>query len=278
MKQEQYESYFIANQKRWDELVKTHIQSKYYNLDGFKQGNTSLLPIELNEMEDVRGKTFLHLQCHFGMDSLSWARDHGAIVTGVDFSEKAIIQARNLSKELEIPAEFILSNIYDLKNVINKKFDVVYTTYGVLAWLPDLSEWANIISHFLKPNGFFYIVESHPFGEMLDERYSDRVTLGYPYESLKNHPYRWDQNGTYADPEGSTTIIENKTEYGWYHSMANIINSLVDAGLKINFLHEFKKGFFKFHPNMVKTDDGLWVFSTLRPLIPLMFSLKATKK
>ncbi|UYP46678.1 hypothetical protein NEF87_002963 [Candidatus Lokiarchaeum ossiferum] len=272
-----YKSYFEANQKRWDELVSHHIKSRYYDLEGFKHGKTSLLPTELKELTNLEGKSLLHLQCHFGMDTLSWARDHGAIVTGLDFSENAIEMARELSDVLEIPATFIQANVYDIPTVIHEQFDVVFTSYGVLCWLPDLTGWAKAVSHCMKSGGRFYIVDTHPYGEMLDERYSDRVSLGYPYTSKNGVPHEWEEDGTYADPEGVTTILKNKTEYGWYHSMSEIINALLQAGLHLEFLHESTKGFFKYHPDMVKRADGLWEFKNMRPEIPLTFSLLARK-
>ncbi len=271
------DTYFEANRKRWDELVNHHLKSKFYDLEGFTNGKTSLLPTELRELTDLEGKTLLHLQCHFGMDTLSWARDHGAIVTGIDFSKQAIDKAQELSSSLKIPATFVQANVYDIPKVISEQFDVVFTSYGVLCWLPDLTQWAEVVSLCLKSGGLFYIVESHPYGEMLDERFSDRVSLGYPYVSKEGIPFRWDEDGTYADPEGVTTILKNKTEFGWYHSMAEIINSLIQAGLQIEFLHESTKGFFRFHPDMVERLDGLWEFEHLRPEIPLTFSLMARK-
>ncbi|MHA2122091.1 MAG: class I SAM-dependent methyltransferase [Promethearchaeota archaeon] len=140
-----------VNLKRWNELVDINAKSKLYDLEGFKSGKTSLHSLELQELGEVKGKTLLHLQCHFGMDTLSWAR-LGAQVTGVDFSENAISLARELSSELDIPARFIQSNLYNIPVAIKEKFDIVYTSYGVLCWLPDLLKWAQVISSCLKPS------------------------------------------------------------------------------------------------------------------------------
>ena len=125
------EEYFNTNLKRWNELVKINAESKSYNLDGFKSGKSSLFPIERKEIGDVEGKTLLHLQCHFGMDTLSFAR-MGAKVTGVDFSDKAIAFARQLRDELEIPADFVKANIYDIPDILEDKFDIVFTSNGVI--------------------------------------------------------------------------------------------------------------------------------------------------
>ncbi len=146
---------FEANLKLWNELVDVHVKSKFYGLDDFKAGKSSLLPTEVEELGDVNGKTLLHLQCHFGMDSLSWARK-GAIVTGIDFSDNAILKARELSKEIGVPATFIQSNIYDIPEIIKGKFDIVFTSYGTIYWLDDLMGWAKVIHHCLKSGGMFY--------------------------------------------------------------------------------------------------------------------------
>jgi SAM-dependent methyltransferase len=268
-----HENYFDINQKRWNELVDINAKSKSYDLEGFKQGKTSLLPIEIEEVGNVSKKSLLHLQCHFGMDTLSWAR-LGAKVTGVDFSNKAIELARKLSNELEIPAEFIESNIYNVPSLLNKKFDIVFTSYGVLCWLPDLYKWAEIIGNFLKPGGIFYIIEGHPFGTLVDEHYQKRFKIGYNYFN-QNKPLRFEDDMSYASTDKK---IQNKDTYEWFHPMSEIINSLIIHGLELEFLHEFPFGFFQIHPDMQQRDDGYWEFQTFEFSISMLFSLRAKKK
>ncbi|HNU87071.1 MAG TPA: class I SAM-dependent methyltransferase, partial [Ferruginibacter sp.] len=156
-----YQSYFEENKKSWNKRTGVHKDSAFYDLDGFKKGTSSLTKIELNELGDVKGKTLLHLQCHFGMDTMSWERE-GAIVTGVDLSDEAIKLANEVKNELGLKAQFICSNVYDLKEHLDKKFDIVFTSYGTIGWLPDLDKWADTVSYFLKPGGTFYIVDFHP--------------------------------------------------------------------------------------------------------------------
>ena len=229
-----------------------------------------LNPIELEEMGDVTGKSLLHLQCHFGMDTLSWAR-RGAKVTGVDFSDKAIDLARSLAKELGIAADFICSDIYKLSAVLDEKFDIVYTSAGVLCWLPDLKRWAEIISHFLKPGGFFYILEGHPFSGIFDDS-PDATEPEVKYSYFHTpEPADWDPEGDYADPDAVVT----HGSYEWTHDMGDIINSLISSGLRIEFLHEFPVIPFKGLPFMEQDDNGFWRIKGDR--IPLIFSLKATK-
>ncbi|HEX2620451.1 MAG TPA: class I SAM-dependent methyltransferase, partial [Phototrophicaceae bacterium] len=156
------DEYLWANRNLWDKWTDEHEKSPFYDLEGFRAGKDRLRSIELEELGDVSGKSLLHLQCHFGMDTLAWAR-RGAVVTGVDFSPQSIDLARALSKELQIPAEFCCSDIEHLPDTLSCQFDIVFTSYGVLHWLRDLKRWGEVINHFLKPGGIFYIVEDHPF-------------------------------------------------------------------------------------------------------------------
>ncbi|MFX1501432.1 MAG: class I SAM-dependent methyltransferase [Promethearchaeota archaeon] len=266
------DDFFKINLKRWNELVEINAKSKSYDLEGFKSGKTSLYSIELKELGDVKGKSLLHLQCHFGMDTLSWAR-LGAKVTGIDFSDKAINLAKKLSKELNIPARFILSNLYDIPKILNEKFDIVFTSYGVICWLPDIIKWAKIISDFLKEGGIFYIIENHPFGLLIDE-HQKAFRVGYNYFS-EGKPIYFNEDGAYADPSAK---LKNRESYDWIHSMSSIVNALIDANLEIEFLHEFPFTFFNIHPDMRRREDGYWEFTDLEFSVPMMFSIKCHKK
>jgi SAM-dependent methyltransferase len=260
-----------TNRKRWDERVHHNAESRFYDLKGFKEGHTSLKRIEIGELGDVSGKSILHLQCHFGMDTISLAR-MGAEVTGVDFSGEAISLAQSLSEELGIRARFIQSDIYKLNEVLDEEFDIVFTSYGVLCWLPDIARWGEIAASFVAPGGFFYIVENHPFGIMINEHVEDRFQVGYPY--FCNEPLRFEGGGTYIDPDQR---LENKVSYEWMHTMGGIMNSLIRNGLVIEFLHEFPFGFFPIHPSMREGDDGYWYFKDENFNVPMIFSLKASR-
>ena len=264
--------YMQANQKLWDEKVGVHVGSDFYDLAGFKAGDSSLYPVEEQEIgELVAGKTMLHLQCHFGMDTLTWAR-RGAIPTGVDFSGEAIAQARKLAGELGLDARFIQSNIYDLPDVLDETFDIVFTSYGVLAWLPDTKAWGQLIARYLKPGGFFYIVELHPFGMALEDGEDGIVKVDYPYFH-EEEPIEWDVEGTYADLDAE---METEKQYEWLHSMGDIINSLVGAGLQVDYLHEFETTVFQ-QFKILQKQGRLYTLPEGFPKIPLLFSLMAHK-
>jgi SAM-dependent methyltransferase len=259
--------YLKSNQQMWDKHAAIHVDSKFYDVEGFKKGETSLTFVEREELGDVSGKALLHLQCHFGLDTLSWARS-GARVTGVDFSEKAIQLARSLAQELSIDARFIQCPVYDLPGVLDDKFDIVFTSYGVLCWLHDLGKWARVISNFLKENGIFYIVEFHPMRGMFDD--DGNITEPYFHTA---EPLKYEGSGTYAEPNAECKHVS----YEWVHSLSDIVNALIEAGLRLEFLHEFPFSTSGDCPFLVQADDGLWYHKNKDIKIPLMFSIKAKK-
>lgn len=261
-----------SNRKRWDSLVPVHVKSRFYSVAAFKTGKSSLQPIELAEVGDVRGKDLLHLQCHFGMDTLSWAR-MGARVTGVDFSTVAIRMAQTLSKELGIPARFVCSDVYDLPRHLKQEFDIVFTSYGILCWLPDLPRWGRVVAHFLRPGGVFHLVESHPFTQLLDEgRRKPALDLHQRYFS-DGEPTSYRTDATYADGKADRKL----TGYEWPYSISGVVNAITGAGLHLEFLHEFPFEAWRRCSWLVRAHDGYWYPRDRRSAHPYMFSLKATK-
>ena len=241
----------------------------------FKQGLNKLHWLDREEVGDVRGKKLLHLQCHFGMDTLSWAR-LGAQVTGVDFADRAIAIARNLSQELHLDATFVCSDMYHVTDVLDAagQFDIVYTSYGAICWLPDLQPWGQIIAHYLKPGGFFYIAEGHPFMWALDDK-SPELKVRYPYFS--SEPVKDEEPGTYAEKDAR---LEHAVTYSWNHPLSDIFGALLSAGLTIDFFHEHAFCAWECLPEMEEGEDRFTRFKDVkkREMIPLMYSLKATKK
>jgi SAM-dependent methyltransferase len=257
-----------TNRSLWDGWTRLHKRSRFYDVDGFKAGKSSLEPLELEEVGDVQGKSLLHLQCHFGMDTLSWAR-RGARAVGADFSDEAITFARALAAELNIPAEFVCSNVYDLPAALEGRFDIVYTSYGVLSWLPELDPWGEVVAHFLKPGGFFYIAEHHPLVSMLGD---DGHTFEYPYFHTPE-PIKLHSTGSYAEPNAPGF---SHTEYNWSHSLADVVNALLRAGLRLEFLHEFPY----WHANAFTAEEfapGKTRLGGWQVELPHMFSLRAVR-
>lgn len=263
------DDYLQSNQHLWNEWTALHEQSPAYNLAGFKAGASTLRPVERAELTGVAGKTLLHLQCHFGLDTLSWARE-GAIVTGVDLSDRSIALARALSAELAIPATFVCSDLLDLPGALSGQFDIVFTSYGVLNWLRDLKRWAGVVAHFLKPGGIFYIVEFHPFSRVFDSG-SAELKVANPY-FFSDEPFRFETQGSYAAESGA--LLHG---YNWNHSLSEVFNALIGAGLRIELFNEFPFTLRERIAGMVQGEDGLWRLTREHGMVPLLFSLQARK-
>ena len=261
------DNYFDINKATWNDKVKVHAKSDMYDLEAFKTGKSSLMSYELEALGDVFGKSLLHLQCHFGQDTLSWSR-MGAKCTGIDLSDEGIKLAQNLNDELKLDAEFICCNVLDTSKYVKDTFDIVYTSYGVIGWLPDLKPWGKMIAERLKKGGTFFMAEFHPIVWMFD--YLDHKPImkyGYMQDEVIYEEYE----GTYAD---ETSKMLSK-EYGWNHGLSEVVNALIEAGLHIEYLKEFDESPYDVLPNLVKTDSEM--FTTEEKLYPLIFTLKASK-
>ena len=272
-----YQSYFEANKQSWNKRTAVHKDSAFYDLASFKKGKSSLNKIELEELGSVKGKSLLHLQCHFGMDTMSWQRE-GAHCVGVDLSDEAIKLAKEINEELKLKTEFICANIYDLKSALKVSptggdlegaFDIVFTSYGTIGWLPDLDKWAGIVAHFLKPGGIFYIADFHPVLWMMDDS----------FEKIKYHYFNTDVIseeilGTYSDRDAPIKSIE----HGWNHPFSEIFNALVKHGLQILQFNEFPYSPYNCFKNLEQGTDGMWRIRGMDEKMPVMYSIKAVKQ
>ncbi len=259
------------NRRRWDELVPIHAGSRFYDVEGFLAGACSLLPIELAELGDVRGKSLVHLQCHFGLDTLSWAR-RGARVTGVDFAPAAIAKAAELAEQAGLAARFVESEVTAAPDALGgETFDVVFTSWGVLGWLPDLDAWARAVAALLTPGGVFYLVESHPTMLLFDGSADGRRT--WPYFRTAE-PIEATVEGSYAAPDAT---LENRREAVWIFELGQVVTALIDAGLCLDFLHEHDGNCSAMIPSMTKHPDGLWRLPEGELGLPLSFSIRARR-
>jgi len=272
-----YESYFEENKASWNKRAAVHKDSAFYDLDTFKKGKSSLNKIELGELGDVKGKSLLHLQCHFGMDTLSWERA-GAGCVGVDLSDEAIKLANEIKEELKLKAEFICANIYDLKDTSKippsdrfreAGFDIVFTSYGTIGWLPDLDKWADMVAHFLKPGGTFYIADFHPTLWMMDEDF-EKVKYNYFNTEIITE----EVSGSYSDRDAPIKSIE----HSWNHPFSEIINALLKNNLQIQHFNEFPYSPYNCFNNLEQGDDNMWRIKGMNEKMPMMYSIKATKR
>lgn len=261
--------YFEANQKLWDAKTRIHLSSDFYDMDTFRKTRNSLNPIEQELLGDVQGLSLLHSQCHFGQDTLS-LQNLGAECVGFDLSPAAIGQAQELNKELGLDANFLVSNIYDLHKNLNQQFDLVFTSYGVIAWLPDMNRWAEQLMSRLKSGGTFVMVEFHPTLYMYDW---DKNEIGYTYFNGGN-PTRDVEQGTYADRAADITL----EEYFWQHSLAEVMNALISHGLNIEHLGEHDSTPYNIFREEVLRGPKEYLYQINGINIPCLFSIKGKKR
>ncbi len=259
--------YFEANKATWNEKTKIHVESGMYDLEAFKNGASSLMPYELKALGDVKGKSLLHLQCHFGQDTLSWSR-LGANCVGVDISDEGIRFAQKLNEELELDADFVCCNVLETSKYVTDTFDIVFTSYGVIGWLPNLEPWGQMIADRLNKGGVFYMAEFHPIVWMFDYLEGKPIMkYGYMQDEVIYEEYE----GTYANTDSKMI----SKEYGWNHGLSEVINALTKAGLRIDYLNEYDESPYNVLPDLEQTKSGM--YATKDKLYPLIFEIKATK-
>lgn len=262
------QDYININRQTWNHKTDYHIASEFYDMEGFLNGKSTLNDIELQLLGDISGKKILHLQCHFGQDTISFAR-MGAFATGVDLSDKAVERAEEFAQKLNLNVTFVCCDIYDAPKFIDEKFDIVFTSYGTIGWFPDLGKWANVVSHFLKPNGQFIMADFHPVVWMFDDNFK---TVFYNYFNVE--PIIESENGTYADREAS---MISKT-ITWNHPVSEILNSLIGAGIEIRSFNEYDYSPYNCFRETEEFEEGKFRIKHLENKIPMVYSILGTKK
>ena len=269
-----------ANRANWDERVESHLDA--YEAASFADTSGEITSVVIDDLALLRaslpnqspqGLRLLHLQCHIGLDTLSWAR-LGAVVTGIDFSPKSVAAATELAARASIPARFVESSIDDVTDVITEKFDVVYTSIGVLTWLPRLDTWARAIFTLLEPGGVFFVRDAHPMVYAVDFDRTDELVITQPYFE-SGQAIRYNEGTTYAD---DSVRLENSITYEWPHSLSEIIQSLLDAGLQITSFAEHRTIPWAALPALVKdTDSARYRLPDNPERLPLTFSVIARR-
>ncbi len=261
------QDYFEANRRLWNGRVGDHFRSDFYAVDKFRAGGNALNKIETGLVGDVAGKSLLHLQCHFGLDTLSWER-LGATVTGIDLSDESIKAAEKLRDELGMKAKFVCCNVYDTPQHVPGQFDIVFTSYGTIGWLSDLDRWARVIQEKLKPGGTFLIADFHPVMWMFDEKLEE-----VKYNYFNREVITSEQAGSYAAPDNKNV----KTEYGWNHSFGELIGALLKQGLRITHFEEYPFSPYNCFEGLEQRADGMWQPARHGDKLPMMYTLKAEK-
>ncbi|MES2478307.1 MAG: class I SAM-dependent methyltransferase [Bacteroidota bacterium] len=260
-------NYIEVNKNLWNKKVAHHVESAFYDVPGFLAGKSSLKAIELDLLGDIKGKSLLHLQCHFGQDTISLAR-MGASTTGVDFSDAAIEKATELARQTNADAQFICTDIYQLPEVLDKQYDIVFTSYGTIGWLPDMDKWAGVVSRFLKPGGKFIIVDFHPVVWMFDNEFSH---IQYPY--FNQEAIIETLSGTYADRDAPI----QESEVGWNHPLTEILSALLSKGLNLKHFGEYDYSPYNCFSKMEEFEAGKFRISHLENKIPMVYSIVMSK-
>lgn len=261
-------NYIAINKESWNNKTEIHLNSDFYDLNGFIEGRSSLNSIELALLGDISGKSILHLQCHFGQDSISLSR-LGAHVTGIDLSDKAIEHAQKLAIDCATNTKFICCDLYDLPKHLSDQFDIVFTSYGTIGWLPDLNKWAALIARFLKPKGMFVFAEFHPVVWMFNDSFTEvsynYFNTGAIIETIQ---------GTYADKNAAIT----QDYVMWNHSLSEVLNSLINNGLQLKAFNEFDYSPYNCFQNTIEFEPNRYRIKNLGDKIPMVYSLVAEKK
>lgn len=260
--------YAATNAALWNAKTAHHVASKFYDVQAFLDGAQTLKSVELDLLGDVRGKSVLHLQCHFGQDTLSLAR-LGAVVTGLDISGKAIEQATSLAAQLRLDARFVQSDVYAAVDTLRSgQFDVVFSTYGVIGWLPDMRRWARVVANCLKPGGSFVFAEFHPAVWMFD---NDFIYVQYSY--FNREPILEVETGTYADRDAAISL----PSITWNHSLADVLDALLGAGLRLETFREYDWSPYDCFAKTVEITPGRFQIKGMEGKLPMVYALRAVK-
>ncbi len=263
-----------ANLAWWERNVPVHVASDFYDVEGWLREARGPRRHEAELLGDVSGLDLVHLQCHFGKDTLSWARV-GARVVGIDFSPEAIGAARHLAQRagLDEVSEFYCAPVAEAADVLSgRRFDVVYVSLGSLCWLPRIDEWASVVARLLGSGGRLFIHDVHPLSQACDD---NELTLAYSYFE-EAEPYMDASEGTYADLEAAEPLPGIPT-YEWNHSLGEVVNALISHGLRIDRLDEHDWTSFQRFPWLVGTGEEMFTVPDGQLRAPLSFTLQATR-
>jgi SAM-dependent methyltransferase len=262
------------NRRNWDERASIHARDTTgdYMLDRFRAGEDALHAIEAAELGDIQGKRVLHLQCHIGRDTLCLVR-RGAIATGLDFSAAALDVARRLSDESGLKADFVEGTVDQAPELTPGPFDLVFTTWGTICWLPDMREWAKVIASVLAPGGELYFADAHPAFCVLEE-HAGKYAPTYDYQTPPDRPLQFVTETTYtSDP----TVMSHQSTREWIHSLSAVLGGLIEAGLTITMFREHDVLPWQGLRSLVPATDRLWRLPDGVPRIPLSYSVRAKK-
>lgn len=270
------DEYSQANLRNWNNRAELHSTDTTgsYRIAEVLAGGSSLHALEASEIGDIGGKDIVHLQCHIGLDTLSLKHMGAASVTGLDFSARAIAAARDFAARAGTEARFVEASVYDAPEVLGRTYDMVFVTWGAINWLDDIFRWARVVAALLRPGGRLYLLEGHPQMNQFEAR-NGRLELDYDWRTPRDRPLTWDDSQTYT---GDTRQLTHTRHYEWIHPLSDIVNALIKAGLRIDFLNEHEIVVWRAFPDLVELGGDRFALPESRPKIPLSFSIGATKR
>ncbi|HEX4185330.1 MAG TPA: class I SAM-dependent methyltransferase [Stellaceae bacterium] len=268
-------AWMAANRLNWDERTAIHLRNRtgFYPIDRVRAGDDAFGEPEDAELGDLARKRLVHLQCHFGLDTIRLAR-RGAFATGLDFSASAISAARSLAAELRVSARFVEGNVYDAPALLEAPYDIAFVTWGAIIWLPDIRRWAQVVASLLAPGGWLYLAEGHPSTLSLEE-VDGRLVAARSWRTAATAPFEYDDATTFT---GDPTPLAHTRSYEWCHPLSDIIGGLLEAGLHLDFLHEHERLPWRYFPMMVEAEDWGYRLPDGHPPLPLSFSLRASRR
>lgn len=269
---------YADNKANWDDRAAIHVTSDMYRMDVYATDPTALSDVvefDVAQMGALDGLSVAHLQCHVGTDTITLERLGAASVVGLDFSPVAIEAARDLASRAGSQMTFVEASVYDAATAIGRTVDLVYTSIGAICWIHDLDRWAHAIAQLLEPGGRFYIRDVHPFFFIFEEE-DGEFKPTYPYWFKGDAPLSWDEDFTYSDNPNETKIV-NTRHHEWNHTLPEIINALVGAGMRIDRLDEHQEIPWPATPSCVKDGENWFLPEPYRSRIPTLFSLHATR-
>ena len=264
------------NKLNWDERADIHVNdpSDWYGIQRFLSGENVLNPIEREALGDVSGLKILHLQCHFGLDTLTLARDAHEVV-GVDLSSTALNHARELAKKagLSHKVRFIESDALTAGPLLDQDFDLAFASWGATCWLPDVFKWAEVMAGALKPGGSLYYIDAHPVAFVLEE-VEGKLVPTYDYRTPRESPLKYYSETSYNE---SDVKAEHTLALEWNHPLSDYFSALRQAGLTLEDFQEHEPIPWRAFSFMERGADLQYRLPADHPHLPLAFSFRARK-
>ncbi|MDA8026900.1 MAG: class I SAM-dependent methyltransferase [Actinomycetota bacterium] len=272
---DEIEAQRMENRNYWERVVDIHYQSKFYEVDRWIVEGMRMRPWEEDVIGRLDGKNVVHLQCHFGKDTLSLLSLGASSVTGIDFSESAIAKAVALSAKTgcQDRSNFIVCSVEEVPmSLPSRKYDMAYVSLGAINWIPKIETWAAALSHLLKDNSTIFIHEVHPLSQVIAPKDSKWTIEDSYFET--SHAMTDESIGSYVEDSESLGTFRT---FLWNHSLGEIVLALAKHGFSISLLDEHHWTSFLQYPEMEMIETERYVLPDSWVKIPLSFTMVASR-